>query len=276
MDLHYWQSYLQVSLRDVIDVLLTWVLLYYFFLLIRGTRAVQILQGVGVLLVISLGAWYFRLGTIYWILRAVLISIAVALPIVFHPELRRALFTLGRGGVKVSSMHRVGREELAHAVDEITWAASVLSQMSTGALVVLERETGLEEYIETGILVNGEVSSKLLLSIFIPRSPLHDGAVIVHGDKVVAASCYLPNSDNIPTGEKLGTRHRAALGLSEQTDAVIVVISEETGSISLAIDGKLSKGYNEETLKRALMNAILPPLQPLTGAGSLLKLPLWR
>ncbi|MHB2021645.1 MAG: diadenylate cyclase CdaA [Candidatus Xenobia bacterium] len=271
MDLRVITEVFHPSFRDLIDIVLVWILVYNFLLLIRGTRAVQILQGVGVLLLLSLGAYYFHLATLYWVLRAILISIAVALPIVFLPELRRALGFLGRSGVIVHPAARINKEAATRVVDEVVWAATVLSQMSTGALIVIERDTGLDEFIETGIQINAEVSSKLLLSLFLPRSPLHDGAVIVHDDKVVAASCYLPLSQNVPTGEKLGTRHRAALGLSEETDAFVVAVSEETGGISVALDGTLHRNLNEESLKRMLSTSILPEVKsrpPKGGSGS--------
>lgn len=278
MDLTYWQHNLVTfRFRDVVDIALVWLFLYYFFLLIRGTRAVQILQGVGVLLVISLVAYYFELATIYWLLRALLISIAVALPIVFHPELRRALGTIGRSGVKVHGFSRVAREDMARVIEQVCAAVDVLALSNKGALIVMERETGLQEWVESGVELNADVSKDLLISIFWPPNPLHDGAVIIHGDKIVAAACFLPMSDNIPIeGLQLGTRHRAAIGLSEQTDSLVVVVSEQTGAISTAIDGKLSRGYNHDTLKRALINGLVPPSQPLSGAGSLLKLPPWR
>jgi diadenylate cyclase len=242
-------------LIDIFDVIFVAILLYYFFLLIRGTRAVQILQGVGVLLLLLLGSYYLRLQTIYWILHYSLYAIVVALPIVFQPELRRTLGFIGRGGGLKTAFEKVNREDLTRTVDEIVWSAALLSQTRMGAIMVLEKETGLREFVETGTRVNGEVSSKLLLSIFFPKSPLHDGAVIVKGNKVVAASCYLPLSENVGTsqGKSYGTRHRAALGLTEQTDAIVVVVSEETGNISVARNGKFTKNLTEETLKKVLM-----------------------
>jgi len=240
---------------DIVDILFVAVVLYYFLLLIKGTRAVQILQGVGVLLMLLLLSYYLRLQTIYWLLHYSLYGIVVALPIVFQPELRRALGFLGRGGGLKTAFEKINREELSRIINEISWTAGVLSQMKIGALIVLERETGLREFVETGTRVNGEVSSKLLLSIFIPKSPLHDGAVIVKGNRVMAASCYLPLSENVGTssGKSYGTRHRAALGLTEQTDAIVVVCSEETGNISIAHHGKFTKHLTEENLRKVLV-----------------------
>lgn len=242
------------SARDVVDIAFVAILFYFLFLLIKGTRAVQILQGVGVLLLLLLLSYYLKLHTIYWLLHYSLYGIVVALPIVFQPELRRALGFIGRGGVFGTALEKLGREDVVKIVDEIVWTTSILSQTKTGALICIERETGLEEYIETGTKVNGEISFKLLLSIFMPKSPLHDGAVILRGQKVVAAGCYLPLSENVGIAPEkhYGTRHRAALGLTEQTDALVVVVSEETGKVSVANHGKLTRDLDEETLRKVL------------------------
>lgn len=246
----------QITLKDLLDIALVAVLLYFFFSLIKGTRAVQIIQGLSVLLFIMLISYLFKLDTIYWLLRYLLFTLAVAIPIVFQPELRRALGAIGSGSVFPSSVPSLNNETIARIADEIAWTASILSQAKIGALIVIERETGLQEFIETGTTVNGEVSSKLLLSIFMPKSPLHDGAVILRGSKVVAASCYLPLSENLTNSREnpMGTRHRAALGITEQTDAVVVLISEETGAILVARSGKFTKQLGEETLKKVLVS----------------------
>jgi len=246
----------QLTIKDFLDVLLVAIFLYLFFSLIKGTRAVQIIQGVSVLLLILLASYLLKLDTVFWLLRYSLFTIAVAIPIVFQPELRRALGAIGSGGVFPSQLMELGRETIAKIADEISWTASILSQAKIGALIVIERETGLEEFIETGTRVNGEISSKLLLSIFMPKSPLHDGAVILRGNKVVSASCYLPLSENVPQSREspLGTRHRSAIGLTEQTDAVVIVVSEETGAISVSRNGKLTRQMGEETLKKVLVS----------------------
>ncbi|MDQ7821948.1 MAG: diadenylate cyclase CdaA [Candidatus Eremiobacteraeota bacterium] len=244
-----------ITYRDLLDIFFVAILLYYLFLLIKGTRAVQILQGVGVLLILLFISYKLNLQTIYWLLHYSLYGFVVAIPIVFQPELRRALGFLGRGGGIKTAFGRVHREDLTKMIDDIVWTAAIFSQSKTGALMVIERETGLEEFIETGTRLNGEVSAKLLLSIFNTKSPLHDGAVIVRADKIVAASCYLPLSENLMSsqGRSYGTRHRAALGLSEQTDAIVIIISEETGNISIARNGKFTKNLTEETLKKVLL-----------------------
>jgi diadenylate cyclase len=261
------QFFARFGIRDIVDIALVAVFLFFLLLIIKGTRAVQIIQGIGVLLLLLLVSYYQKLETLYWLLHYLLISIAVALPIVFQPELRRALGYLGSStvlGSTLPTLPRLDRESLTRIIDEISWATTVLSEMKAGALIVLEREMGLEDFIETGIVVNGNVSSKLLLSIFLPKSPLHDGAVIIRGEKVTAASCYLPLSENVTSrrGERrYGTRHRAAIGISETTDAIVVVVSEETGGISVARRGKLTKEINEESLKK-----VLNTFWPVTGA----------
>jgi diadenylate cyclase len=255
------------KLIDIVDILLVSVLIYYFLLLIQGTRAVQILQGVLILLVILLLSYYFKFRTIYWLLHYLIMGIIVALPIVFQPELRRALGLIGRRGMLSGSLGKLGKEALTKMVDEICWTVSILSQTKTGAIIVLERETGLEEFIETGIRVNADVSSKLLLSIFMPKSPLHDGAVIVRGDKVVAANCYLPLSSDMHHYAEMnhGTRHRAGLGLSEETDALIIIVSEETGKITLAKEAKFIKNMDEEKLKKVLIALCSTPAYQAPG-----------
>jgi len=246
--------------RDVLDVAVVAVFVYYFLLVIRGTRAVQILQGVLVLLAFQALSYTFRLQTTYFVVRALVLSIVVALPLVFQPELRRALMQLGSRSF-APPFQAVSRDVIVKTIDEIAWAANMLAQTHIGALIVIARETGLEEFIETGVKMNADVSSKLLLSVFQPRSPLHDGAAIVLGDKIVATSCYLPLSETpIPSQTRVfGTRHRAAIGLTEQTDAIVVVVSEESGAISVAKDGKLTQNISEDTLKKVLMALYAPP-----------------
>lgn len=257
--------------RDAVDVFLVAVVLYYILLAIRGTRAVQILLGIIILLGVQALSFYLKLQSTYFVIRGLVLSVVVALPVVFQPELRRALMQLG-GSMK---FQHVRHDVLVKIVDEIAWAANILSQTRTGALIAVERETGLEEYIENGVEINAEISGRLLLSIFQKTSPLHDGAVILRGDKVVAASCYLPLSEARMLGQSAhaGTRHRAALGLSEQTDSVIVVVSEETGEISLFHGGKFSHHDNEESLKRHLLERL--QAAPPPGVASPAQLRAW-
>lgn len=257
----------KLSWLDLLDILIVAFLLYEILLVIKGTRAVQILQGIFILLLAKVTSFYLHLATLNWILDYLMLVLAVALPIVFQPELRRALEQLGRGGVVAAAMPKLKREEIMHCVDELTWATVILSQTKTGALLVIERETGLEDFIEKGTKVEAEVSSKLLLSIFMPKSPLHDGAVIIRGVRVMAAGCYLPLSDNPWLEKSLGSRHRSGLGISEETDALVLIVSEETGEISLAREGNLMRNLDEAGVKNFLVTYLLasPPKtsQPL-------------
>jgi len=236
-----------VGINDVIDVLATSVLIYYVLLLIRGTRAVQILTGVLVLVALLALATAFHLLLLTTILQFLVIGAAVSLPIVFQPELRRALEQIGRGGFL-----RMGADAYSSARSEdrsmatIARAAVLLSRSRLGALIVIEQQTGLKDFLESGTALNAQLSAELLLAIFVRRSPLHDGAVIVRADTVEAAACFLPLADVSLAERRLGTRHRAALGLSEQTDAVVVVVSEDSGSIAVARSGRLSEPVADE------------------------------
>lgn len=244
---------------DLIDVLLVSVFFYYILLALKWTRAIQILQGLLALFVLQGIAYFFQLQTLSYILNGILVSTMVALPVVFQPELRRALSRLGQQGQIIGStaIKEVGSEELKSIIDEIAFAAVNLSDTRFGALIVIERETGLQEIIDTGQLVKGVISAKLLHTIFWPKTPLHDGAVVIRGDMIFAAACYLPLTDST-IDSRFGTRHRAAMGISEQTDAVIVVVSEETGEIRIARDGAFSQPMTEEAqVRKALSRELL-------------------
>ncbi len=235
-----------ITYLDFIDVLLVSIFFYYILLLIKGTRAPQILQGLVALLVLQGGAYLAQLETLSYLLNGILVSTVVALPVVFQPELRRALTRLGQQGLIASNGAReLGQEEEKHIIDEIAFAAYNLSTTRFGALIVLEQETGLQEIIETGQMVNGIISAKLLQTIFRPKTPLHDGAVIIQGNKLTAAACYLPLTESV-VDSRFGTRHRAAIGITEQSDAIVVVVSEETGEIRIARDGVFSQPMTEE------------------------------
>ncbi len=250
-----------VGVTDVVDVIATSVLIYYVLLLIRGTRAVQILTGVLVLvglLGIAILLHLYLLGTI---LQLLVLGAAVTLPIVFQPELRRALEQIGRGGL----LH-IGEESSDWTRPEdasiatLARAAFLLSRNRLGALIVLEQQSGLKEFVESGTILDAQLSAELLLAIFMPRSPLHDGAVIVRENVIEAAGCFLPLAEQSLAERRVGTRHRAALGLTEQTDAVVVVVSEETGSICIAREGKLSRPVEEEArLVKILLAVTRPP-----------------
>ncbi len=237
------------TIFDVVDILIVSYVFYRGILLIRGTRAVQLLKGIIVLLMATGLSGLFHLQALNWLLNRVLEMGLFAIPVVFQPELRRALEQLGRSNLlSLSRRWQHVPESPAHVITEIVNASQVFAKNRIGALVVLERETGLNEYIETGIAIGGVLSSELLINSFIPNTPLHDGAIIVRGDQVIAASCYLPLSDQSDLAKELGTRHRAAVGITEQSDALVVVVSEETGQISVAEAGLLTRGLDEQTL----------------------------
>jgi len=261
-----WNSVFQyLGPTDIADILATSVLVYYFLLLIRGTRAVQILTGVLVLLGLLGVANLFHLLLLGSILNLIVIGAAVTLPIVFQPELRRALEKLGRGDffrLREGEQNTAARGE-DKVIAMLAKAAFLLSRNKYGGLIVIEQHTGLKEFVESGTTLNAALSPELLLSIFVPRSPLHDGAVIVREGIIEAAGCFLPLAEQSLTERRLGTRHRAALGLSEQTDAVVVVVSEESGGISVAREGKLSRPIEDETrLLRVLLASTRPRRHP--------------
>ena len=260
-----WNNVLQtIGPADIADILATSILIYYLLLLIRGTRAVQILTGVLVLVALLGVANLFHLLLLGTILQLIVVGAAVSLPIVFQPELRRALEQLGRGGFfhfGETEDHRTRPDDKGMAI--VAKAAFLLSRNKYGGLIVIEQQTGLKEFVESGTTLNAALSAELLLSIFVPRSPLHDGAVIVNEGTIEAAGCFLPLAEQSLAERRLGTRHRAALGLAEQTDAVVVVISEETGAISLAREGKISRSIDEESrLFRLLLATTRPRRDP--------------
>ncbi|MDW7675514.1 MAG: diadenylate cyclase CdaA [Bacillota bacterium] len=243
-------------LLSVIDVLIVTFVIYKGILLIKGTRAVQLIKGLVVLLIASALSHALELTTFQWLLDKAWTMLFVALPIVFQPELRRALEQLGRGKFFAKSYRFLDKEALERVINEIARGVGVLAKNNIGALIVIERETGLIDYIDTGIKIDGVVSAEFLVSIFTPKTPLHDGAVIMRGDRIVAAGSFLPLSDSPYISKALGTRHRAALGLSEQTDAICIVVSEETGVISVASNGQISRYLEEATLSELLKETL--------------------
>ncbi len=244
-----------VRFLDVLDVLLVAYLIYRVLLLIRGARAVSLLRGVAlVLLVLLVSAW---LPTLNYVLRAivpVILPVAlIALVVIFQPELRQALERLGRTGFLPAPLGSLSDESGPDVIGEVVEAAASLADRGHGALLVLERTQPLVDIIRTGKAISGRVSVELLLTIFSPRTPLHDGAVVIRGAQIMAAACVLPHSERPGLSTETGMRHRAALGLAERTDAVIVVVSEETGNISLAFNGTLSPALERPQLTERLM-----------------------
>jgi diadenylate cyclase len=264
-----------IGLSDVVDVLATAVLAYYFILLVRGTRAVQIMLGLLVLVIVLSASSLLHLLVLTTVLQFVLLGTAVTLPIVFQPELRRALEQLGRGGIFRRREATLDPESSEAALALLARAAVILSRNRIGALIAIEQSTGLREFVESGTRLDARLSLELLLAIFTPRSPLHDGAVIVRNATLEAAGCFLPLSENVLTEAHLGTRHRAAVGLSEVTDAVVLVVSEQTGHISVARTGRISGEIDDEDRLRSVLVACCraprarrPARRPMRGLRS--------
>src|SRR6266853_376055 len=238
----------RLDVRSALDILIVAALIYYLLKLLRGTRAVQMLVGIALVILFYRGAQWARLEMVEWLLTTLLPYFAIALIILFQPEIRRALSRVGRN----LSLMKYASHNPKATYDDIVMAAEYFSQNRIGALMVVERQAGLRTYIESGIPLDAKLSYDLLLSIFRPGSPLHDGAVIVEGSRVAAAGCFLPLSLNPLISKQLGTRHRAAIGVTEDSDAIVVIVSEETGSISLASAGAIEMNLMPEELSDRL------------------------
>lgn len=243
-------------LASVVDILLVWYVIYKLIMVIRGTKAVQLLKGIFVILIVRVISDFFGLKTLSWIMEQAITWGFLAIIIIFQPELRRALEQLGRGKFFSRSSSQED-EDPEKTVDAIIKATDYMAKRRIGALISIERGTGMSDYIETGIPLNSKISSELLINIFIPNTPLHDGAVIIQKNSVAAAACYLPLSESPFISKELGTRHRAALGISEVTDSVTVVVSEETGGISLTNNGELHRDLSADIFKELLSNELL-------------------
>lgn len=259
----------EIRIKDIIDILIVSYVIYQLILLMRGTRAIQLLQGiVVVVLTWALSIW-FNLNTLQWMMNQMFTFGVLAVIIIFQPELRRALEQLGRG--KLFSRSSSDEEhEVTHRISQILKAVNYLSKRKIGALIVFERETGLNDYVESGIQLESRITSELLINIFIPNTPLHDGAVIIRKSRIMAAGCYLPLSENPFISKELGTRHRAAIGMSEVSDAISVVVSEETGQVSLALNGQIVRDIKEESL----VSKLFEELKPKAKAKE--KTPFWK
>ncbi len=239
-------------LTSLLDIFIIAFIIYYLLNIISGTRAVQLIKGLVLIFAFALIAQLLELNTVNWFLDSFLTIILVALPIVFQPELRRALEQIGRGGfLKEQFWQNWGPKE----INDIVSAVTEMSDKQTGALIVISRRVGLKNFIETGIELDASISKELLISIFQHVSPLHDGAVIIENGRIQAASCFLNLSTRSDINPRLGTRHRAGIGITEESDAIAVVVSEESGVISLAEDGKLSRNLDEAELRENLANS---------------------
>lgn len=239
--------------QDLADIFIVAFIIYQIILLIRGTRAMQMVAGIGVLIVVYFGARELEFMTLYWLLGTFLSSIFIITIIIFQRDIRRALTQMGQA----SAFGRY-QEDNFLAIDEVIKASVALSRKNIGALLVIERETGLKDYIESGSKIDAQVSSELLISIFMPTSPLHDGGVVISDGRIHSAGCVLPLTKNPYISKSLGTRHRAAIGASEETDAVIIVVSEETKEISIVQHGAITTDLDEKALRNRL-DAIFAP-----------------
>lgn len=240
----------QLKPIDVIDILLVALLFYILFLVIRRTQAVALLRGLIVLVIGILASRILPFPGFKWLLRNALTALVISIPVVFQPELRRALELLGRARL----VNRPREAETTAVITEIARACRRLSEQQHGALIVLEQSTGLQDYIGTGIRLDARVTADLLLTIFFPNTALHDGAVIIREQRIAAAGCVLPLSEERHSERHIGTRHRAAVGITEQTDAISVVVSEETGIISIAQNGRMVRRLDERRLRNILQS----------------------
>ncbi|MBI4395294.1 MAG: TIGR00159 family protein [Candidatus Omnitrophica bacterium] len=238
--------------KSVLEIGFIWVLLYFLLRFLQGTRAVQVLTGLIILVILFNVAKILELSTINWVLTKLFAVGVLAFLILFQPELRRGLARIGQNTIFNPFLKKGG------TVDEAVEACQRMSKMKRGALIAIEREAGLRNYIESGIPLDAKISSELLMTIFATNTPTHDGAVIIEGDRIASAGSLLPLSQNPSLPRQLGTRHRAAIGLTEETDAVCVVVSEETGAISVSVYGKLTRDLDEEGLKRVLKSLFRP------------------
>jgi diadenylate cyclase len=239
---------------DFLDIALMSLIIYRLLLILKGTKAVQMLIGLGILLLASLASRYLELYTIDWLVQSFLAQIVIAIIVLFQPEIRRALAHIG----EAQFLTFTKAEELK-SLEEIVRASISLANRKIGALMVIERETSLKDFIEVGTPLDARVSRELLASIFHPTSPIHDGAVIIKGNRVAAAGCFLPITLSSELSKALGTRHRAGIGLTEETDAIAIIVSEETGFISMAMNGKLETKLDMGTMRDTLTDIFTAP-----------------
>jgi len=242
----------RIDLRALVDILSVTLIFYWLLWVIQGTRAAQLVRGLVILVILVVGAAnLFHLQALNWLLSQALPALIVAIPVVFQPELRRALERLGHTGAWLRTPLGGHEPQTEETIEEVTKAVAQLARLRYGALIVIERETGLQDYADRGIPLDAALTQQLLVNIFFPNSPLHDGAVIIRGNRILAAGCVLPLSENL-SDPQLGTRHRAGVGITEESDAVAIIVSEESGQISLAVNGRLYRNIDIERLRRAL------------------------
>ena len=242
---------------DVFDIVVVAIIFYRMYRMIQDTRAITLVKGLMVIAILTVICGWLDLHVMSWLLQKTSDWLFIALPILFQPELRRALEHIGQGQFLHQSTFLLDKKEADSVVDELVKTAKKLSQTKTGALMVIEREMKLNDISVTGIHIDGIISSEFLLNVFIVNTPLHDGAAIIRGNRLISAACVLPLTENHELSTELGTRHRAAIGLSEQCDALIVVVSEETGTISVAENGRMVRHLDEQTLAAKIRPAFM-------------------
>ncbi|MCI1894132.1 MAG: diadenylate cyclase CdaA [Lactobacillus sp.] len=245
------------TLTNLIDILVVWYVIYRLIMLVRGTKAVQLLKGIFVIVVIKVVSLYLQLHTVGYLVDLVITWSVPALVIIFQPEIRRGLEHLGRGSVLPWARNDAHQAE-ERLVKELDKAIQYMSKRRIGALITIQQNTGLEDYIETGIPIDADVSGELLINIFIPNTPLHDGAVIIRDNRIAVAAAYLPLSESSLIPKELGTRHRAAVGISEVTDALTLVISEETGGVTITMNNHLIRDLTREDYLKLFRAQLIP------------------
>lgn len=275
--LDYIFRYLQLfRITDIIDIFIVTILVYFLLNWLKETRGMQLIKGIAILFIIVAVSNLTGLTALNYILNSTLQFGVIAIVVIFQPELRSLLEQMGRskvGKILDIAANTTSVDILVNKnIDEIVVAAINMSETKTGALMVIERETKLGEIAKTGTIIDADISSALLENIFVPNTPLHDGAVLIRANKIISAGCFLPLTSNANLSRELGTRHRAALGISEASDAVVIVVSEETGKVSIAMNGSLTRNLKSETLKRALLKAMYTPVDEDT----LNKLKFWK
>ncbi|WP_291291623.1 diadenylate cyclase CdaA [Enterococcus sp.] len=258
----YWREFFSFNifslsfLINVLDVLVVWYVVYKLIQLVRGTKAIQLFKGVGLFIVLRFLAGLIGLRTLSWLMDQVITYGVIAAIVIFQPEIRRGLEHLGRSSLfKTTKSEKHEDEVMVQSLDK---AIQYMAKRKIGALITIERTTGLEEYVETGIALDADITGELLINIFIPNTPLHDGAVIIRDGKIAVSSAYLPLSESLLIPKEFGTRHRAAVGVSEVSDALTIVVSEETGDVSITLNNQLLSGLSREQYLEILNRELVP------------------
>lgn len=249
-----------IGLRDALDIFLVAIILYKTYEMLENTRAITLVRGIILLIGLTLLSNWLKLHSIFWLLQKTVTLLFVALPIVFQPELRRTLEHLGQGSFFGRSVF-LRAEEARSIVDELIWAVFQMAEKKIGALIVVERDVGLNDICASGIQIDGLITADFMMNVFVPNTPLHDGAAVIRKGRLIAAGCLLPLTENRQLSSELGTRHRAAIGLSEQSDALVIIVSEETGIVSVAEEGCIKRRLTEEDL-RVYLEPIFSPESP--------------